>query len=229
MTMGRFERDDIDAGTLPASLGTATEDFRATVESEVARIMERAEHRADEIKNRAREKASRIEQSSDRRAREVLQDSRERISKMLAGLDAVERGVGETARSLRAETQRMTDDFERAKTEPFAVPESPPTGRDGSEHESAEEAAVEVPAAPPVRDPDLEGPATGAPAPDVREIIRQQLLTMAEGGRTRADAERMLLRFRKGEQYFDLLDDIYPGDPAGRPGLLRRRKERPSP
>ena len=65
---------------------------------------------------------------------------------------------------------------------------------------------------------------TGDPA--VRELIRQQLAGFAESGRTRADAERMLLRFREGEQYFDLLDEIYPGDTPGRRGLLRRRKAR---
>ena len=59
---------------------------------------------------------------------------------------------------------------------------------------------------------------------EVREMIRQQLLSLAEGGRTRADAERMLMRFKQGGQYFDLLDEIYPEEFAGRRGLLRRRK-----
>jgi hypothetical protein len=233
MTMGRFERDDIDAGRLPASLGTATEDLGSTVESEVARIVERAELRAVEIEDRARQKASRVEQSSERRARELLQDSRERSSQMLAGIDAIERGVEEAVRSLRAETKRLTDDIESAKTEPFLPPEATPTGPLAESEPEAppEEAAVESPAAPPAREPEpeLEVPAAGTRPPDVREIIRRQLLTMAEGGRTRADAERMLLRFREGEQYFDLLDDIYPAESAGRRGLLRRRKEPESP
>jgi hypothetical protein len=69
------------------------------------------------------------------------------------------------------------------------------------------------------------GSANNAQAdPEVREMIRQQLVSLAEGGRNRADAERMLLRFRQGEQYFDLLDEIYPEETAGRRGLLRRRK-----
>ena len=39
-----------------------------------------------------------------------------------------------------------------------------------------------------------------------------------------AFGERMLLRFKQGEQYFDVLDEIYPNDPVPRTGLLRRRK-----
>jgi hypothetical protein len=35
----------------------------------------------------------------------------------------------------------------------------------------------------------------------------------------------MLLRFRQGEQYFDLLDEIYPDSTPGRRGLLRRRRD----
>ena len=55
-------------------------------------------------------------------------------------------------------------------------------------------------------------------------MIRQQLLSLAEGGRTRADAERMLLRFKQGEMYSDLLNEIFPESTPGRRGLLRRRK-----
>ena len=76
--------------------------------------------------------------------------------------------------------------------------------------------------APPETDSDsMEGDAHD---PEVRELIRQQLVTLAEAGRTRDDAERMLLRFRQGEQYFDLLDEIYPDATPERRGLLRRRK-----
>ena len=75
-------------------------------------------------------------------------------------------------------------------------------------------------------EPDAESLVERAADPEVRELIRLQLQGLAESGRTRADAERMLLRFRQGEQYFDLLDDIYPDEIPGRRGLLRRRKGR---
>src|SRR5437660_316825 len=46
-----------------------------------------------------------------------------------------------------------------------------------------------------------------------------------KGGRTRADAERMTLRFRQGEQYFELLEESYAeASTPGRRGLLRPRK-----
>ena len=68
--MSRFEREDIDETRLPSPLGSATEDLRTTVESEVAKIVAGAEARAAEIEDQALEKASHIEQESERRARE---------------------------------------------------------------------------------------------------------------------------------------------------------------
>src|SRR4051812_6487474 len=64
--MGRFEQQDTETTRLPASLGSATDDLRSTVESEVQKIVERAEARASEIEDQALEKASRIERESER-------------------------------------------------------------------------------------------------------------------------------------------------------------------
>jgi hypothetical protein len=223
--MDRFKRDDeVEAARLPTPLGTATEDLRSTVESEVAKIIERAQARASEIEDQALEKANRIDQSSDRRAREVLEDSRQRIALMLAEVDAIERSVGEAVSSLRAETERLTGRIERAKSEPLLTPEPPAaapeveaelTGEPGSQNGDAD--------APRVTQPESEMPMLVS-APEIREMIRQQLLSLAEAGRTRADAQRMLLRFKEGEQFFDLLDEIYPEETPSRRGLLRRRK-----
>jgi hypothetical protein len=240
--MGRFERDEIEARRLPTSLGSATEGLRSTIESEVARIVEQAEARAAEIQSQALDRASRMQQDSEQRAREIFHDSRERLQQMLAEIDAIDRVVADSIRSLRAETERLSSEIDGARQEPFRTGEQiqpsdiidqtgdPPPAEEQVEEEPPEEQVEEEPPeeAEAVFEPDLQPEAAaGANAdgdPEVREMIRQQLLSLAEGGRNRADAERMLLRFRQGEQYFDLLDEIYPEETPGRRGLLRRRK-----
>jgi hypothetical protein len=223
--MDRFKRDDeVEAARLPTPLGTATEDLRSTVETEVAKIVERAQARASEIEDQALERANRIDQSSDRRAREVLEDSRQRIALMLAEVDAIERSVGEAVSSLRAETERLTGRIERAKSEPLLTPEPEPPAPEVEAELTAEAGSQNGDAdAPRVTQPESEMPMLVS-APEIREMIRQQLLSLAEAGRTRADAQRMLLRFKEGEQFFDLLDEIYPEETPSRRGLLRRRK-----
>ncbi len=51
----------------------------------------------------------------------VFEDSRERLALMFAEMDAVENAIGEAVRSLRAETERLTSELSRARTEPLAV------------------------------------------------------------------------------------------------------------
>jgi hypothetical protein len=235
--MGRFERDEIEAGRLPSSLGSATDELRSTIEAEVARIVERAEARAAEIESQALERASRVHEESERRARDVFQDSRERLQQMLAEIDAIDQVVSDAIRSLRAEAERLWIEIEGARSEPLRPTESiqvsdiVDAGQVPAVDEPSEEIEVEIEAEdeePPAPEPESEPhPAPNATAdgdPEVRDMIRQQLISLAEGGRNRADAERMLLRFRQGEQYFDLLDEIYPDEAPGRRGLLRRRK-----
>jgi len=235
--MSRFEPEEIEARRLPTSLGSATEDLRSTIEAEVAKIVERAEARAAEIESEALDRASRMHQDSERRAREVFHDSRERLQQMLAEIDAIERVVGDAVRSLRAEAERLSGEIDGARQEPFQPTETiqpsdiiDPAGSEPPLEEQLEEMPPEEPVAPAEPQakpqPQAEADPDSDADPEVREMIRQQLSSLAEGGRNRADAERMLLRFRQGEQYFDLLDEIYPDDTPGRRGLLRRRKAR---
>jgi hypothetical protein len=232
--MSRFERDEIEARRLPTSLGSATEDLRSTIEAEVAKIVERAEMRAAEIESQALDRASRMQQDSERRAREVFQDSRERLEQMMAEIDAIDRVVGDAVRSLRAEAERLNGEIDSARQEPFRSPETiepsdiiDPDGSATATEEELQDAPPDEPATvdeEPQSEQQAEAGLEAAGDPEVREMIRQQLASLAEGGRNRADAERMLLRFRQGEQYFDLLDEIYPEETPGRRGLLRRRK-----
>jgi hypothetical protein len=233
--VGRFERDDSEATDLPQALGTATEGLRSTIEIEVAKIVQSAEARAAQIEDQALEKANRTEQESDRRVGQVAEDSKVRLAQMFAEIDAVERIVGEAVRTLRTEAERLTDELKTAGTQPLETTEPPAT----PDQAEPADAAPEPPAAVAESDgaesavaesngaeSDGETRMVGASDPEVRELIRQQLLSLAENGRTRADAERMLLRFKQGEQYFDLLEEIYPNETASRRGLLRRRRNR---
>jgi hypothetical protein len=234
--MARFEREDTEDRHLPTSLGTVTEDLRSTIESEVAKIVARAEARAAEIEDQALEKAGGIERESERRAEEVFRDSRERLQQMISEIDAIDRVVGDAVRSLRAAAEGLSGQIEGARREPFTPIETiepsdiidPASSEPTAEEHLADAVSAEAdgPAGPDLAaQPESQEP-VAMDDPEVRDMIRQQLLSLAEGGRNRADAERMLLRFRQGEQYFDLLDEIYPEEAGGRRGLLRRRKPR---
>jgi hypothetical protein len=213
--MGRIERDDNEERHLPETLGTATEGLRSTVELEVAKIVETAEARAAEIEDQALERASRVEQNSQRRLEVAFQDSRQRLAQMVSRIDAVERSLGEAVRSLRAEAQQLTGELNGASTESFSIDEPMPPASEAAPEDASSTAPATPEPQPGTPEPEVD--------PEIREMIRMQLVSLAEAGRTREDAERMLLRFSHGEQYFDLLDEIYPQSTPGRRGLLRRR------
>ena len=146
---------------------------------------------------------------------------------MVSRIDAVERSLGEAVRSLRAEAQQLTGELNGASTESFSMDEPMPPASEAAPEAAPEDASSTAPA-PPEPQPATPEPQPATPEPEVdpeiREMIRMQLVSLAEAGRTREDAERMLLRFSHGEQYFDLLDEIYLQSTPGRRGLLRRRK-----
>jgi hypothetical protein len=225
MIMGRFEREEIEARQLPTPLGTATEDLRETIEAEVTKIVMSAEARAAEIEDQALEKATRIERESERRAETVFRDSRERLGQMIVEIDAIGRSVGDAVRSLRVEAERLSAEIAAARNQPLDVQEPLPPAEIEIEPQPEPEAQNEPePETEPHQQPAEEPYATDFSDAEVREMIRQQLISLAEGGRNRADAQRMLLRFRQGERYLDLLDEIYPEETPGRRGILRRRK-----
>jgi hypothetical protein len=234
--VGRFERDDSEASNLPETLGAATEGLRSTIELEVAKIVEDAQARAAEIEDQALEKASRIDQESARRLDSAFAECRQRLADMLSQIDAVELSLNESVHALRAEAQQLTGDLSGAATDPFAVEEPLPPPEEEAQPEApvAEPAVTEPAEAEAEVEAEVEAPAEPAQVihrPDgadsaVRDLIRQQLQMLADDGRTRADAERLLLRFNQGEQYFDLLDEIYSKSTPGRRGLWPRRKVR---
>jgi hypothetical protein len=63
--------------------------------------------------------------------------------------------------------------------------------------------------------------------PVLDDMMRAQIMNMAESGATRADAERFLGRFKLGESYLGMLDEIYAAhDEARAPTGNRNRRRR---
>ena len=121
--MGRFDRDDLTAEGLPASLDSATEELRSTVERELREIIEAAEAKAAEIEDRALEQAGQIEQYSQQMARGLLRESIERTDRMLAAIDSFERDASAAIGSLRGEAETLAAKLRAAK--PDELPQEP--------------------------------------------------------------------------------------------------------
>src|SRR4029079_9737002 len=62
-----------------------------------------------------------------------------------------------------------------------------------------------------------------AGSPEVREMLREQLVQLRESGKPRPDAERFLTRFTQGERHLDLLDEIYSDNDETKPSASRSR------
>ena len=56
---------------------------------------------------------------------------------------------------------------------------------------------------PPMPDPEFE------PSPELTGMFREQITRMRDDGKSRDEAERVLLRFRLGHRFLGMLDDIY--------------------
>jgi hypothetical protein len=73
-------------------------------------------------------------------------------------------------------------------------------------------------------------------SPEVREMIREQVTKMRRTGKSREDAARFLMRFKKGRSYLPIIDEVYGRDdgpepeaeeePRGVRGMLWRRRQR---
>ena len=70
----------------------------------------------------------------------------------------------------------------------------------------------------PMPDPEIE------PSPELTGMFREQITRMRDDGKSRDEAERVLLRFRLGHRFLGMLDEIYL---SGAPSSRRRRKREP--
>ena len=243
--MARFERQDAPASE-SASVATATDELRSTVEQQLRKIVEAAESRAAEIEGLALEKASRIERESERRARDAYQAAIDRAYGLLTVVESMEREL----QAVRAETESLVAELETssANSAQLSEPETESAqpadevveeesdeeveeAEDEAEEESEDEAEEES-------EEDFEDEPNGlasavesapdehAGSPEVREMLREQLVQLRESGKPRPDAERFLTRFTQGERHLDLLDEIYSDNDEPKPSASRRRRLR---
>ncbi len=112
--MGRFDREENTEGVLPASLGTATQSLRTTVEEKLREIVEAAEARAHEIEDRALESALEVEQDSERKARERFTTPSKGAKALLAAIDTFERDTAEAIGELRQRGEALAAELEAA-------------------------------------------------------------------------------------------------------------------
>jgi hypothetical protein len=241
--MGRFDREDSQAG-VPAALGTATQDLRATVEEKLREIVEAAEARAHEIEDRALAQALEIEQDSEQKARERFQSSTERAEQMTAAIEAFEQEVMQAFQTLRAKGETLAAELlahppdapvveppaAEAPVEEALVAEAPVV--DAPEVEAPEVEAEPVEAAEPEEGEIVAEEATAEAAPppaepttpeEAREGVRRRILDLFLAGEPRVEAERMLSRLEDGGSYIDLLDEVYEGRSETQQGTPRRR------
>ena len=228
--MDEFDREKMHEGEHPpASVVTAAEELRLTVERQLSQIVEAAQSRAAAIENRALEKASQIERDADRRAVQALEASIERAQWTLTAIDAFEREISENAGSLRREVERLQVELRAAREQPAwsAPPTEQPMAIRSETEEVVDEpgAAADSEGAPDADSdgPEVEdasGPETGGASPEAKENVRELLFNLAQRGTPRADAERFLGRFDEADDYLPLLDEAYT--PNRRKSLLPR-------
>jgi hypothetical protein len=218
--LSRFNREDASGG-VPLSIGTATQDLRATVEEKLRDIVEAAEAQAHEIEDRALAQALEIEQDCEEKARERFHSSIAQAEQMVAAIDAFEDEIGTALRALRQQGEALAIELETRA--PTAAAPPPIEEHPAAEAPSVEEAVAKLAEpSPPVAEP--------VSPEDAREGVRRRILDLFLAGEPRVEAERMLGRLEDGGSYIDLLDEVYESRPgtqqgsSGRRGGRRRRR-----
>jgi hypothetical protein len=277
--MTRLEPQQEVAGELLASLGSAAEQFTATVERQVREIIEAAEERASRIESEALERARQVELRSQAYEEQVRRETAARASQMLEGLAYLDEGLN-VLRELReevagiaetspAEGEHRTEDEPRTAeqewleqshepdegsadptagesaeppTEEEATPRWPEesVGEEGEASSSSNPVAAAIEgdaqaaeAAAPVRPGRVQNGALSTSATSEEErselngMIRGQIVRMYEQGKSRDEVERLLMRFKLGESYIGMLDEVYGREePAQAPRKRRRFRRR---
>jgi hypothetical protein len=251
--LARFERQEATDDRLADTLGAATEQLRAALEREALEIVSKARERAASIEEAARQSAAEVERQArvraeaaiaeadeasaraaeartradeeSARAEEARASHAERIDRLLGDVDVMEERmqsmVGNLRRRLRGELEGMPEGpagngASEVVSGQEQVPRPDPAGTDHAMTFSGPvplSVATEVDAATE-RNPMLDN------------MMRAQIVSMAESGTTRADAERFLGRFKLGESYLGMLDEIYSEHHTGQTRAGERTKRR---
>jgi hypothetical protein len=229
--LARFDRQEEAGDRLADTLGDATEQLRVALEREAVDIISKAREQAASLEEAARLEAASIEQAARQRADKLEREARvraeaasaraeearasqsKRIAGVLKDVEDLEQRMLATVADLRRRLSSETED------EPVAVPEP-----------AAENGAPQFSRPVPMSVAAQVGAAT-EPNPVLDDMMRAQIVNMAGSGTPRAEAERFLGRFKLGESYLGMLDEVYSehdgtGAPAGDQSKRRRLRRR---
>jgi hypothetical protein len=105
--LSRFERQATEGGDLPALLGSATEEFRRSLERHVQQIVDAAKEQAAEIERDAHRNAREKEQQLDVRAQELVQGVVNRAASVLDSIELVQTAISGMLAELRTEVKAL--------------------------------------------------------------------------------------------------------------------------
>jgi len=192
----------------------------------VREIVESAQARATVIEDQALERAAELERESQESANELFHVSVERSDRMLEAIDALEREIAAVISLLREEAEKLAEELRagRVKHEdvPRGVPEQETEAETPLEEAGGDEGEYEVEA-----ETESAPEATNGGSPEVREMLHKQITQLYESGKPREDAQHFLLRFKQGEYYLDMVEEVYGSDEEDqhppKPSASRRR------
>jgi hypothetical protein len=165
--LSRFERQATEGGDLPALLGSATEEFRRSLERHVQQIVDAAKEQAAEIEREAHRNAKEKEQQLDVRSQELVQGVVNRAASVLDSIELVQTAISGMLAELRTEVKALESGASAAGSK---EPSARPTALIGTDQRQAKDAPstpgqarVEVPK-PPAKERIESPPAASAPA-----------------------------------------------------------------
>ncbi len=195
--------------TLPAALEPELRSIIDTAVARVAAIELDAIRQSRALTQRTEEEGREALRYALDRALELVK-SFELLTVTIAGMvDALRVELDETMAALREVPEPQSELSRELDARSAAAAESP----------TAIEAPAPVSAQPepqPEPAPSMNG-AQIEPSPEMEDMFRERIRAMREGGKTRQEAERSLLRFNLGRRYVWLLDEIYDDEIAPTP------------
>jgi len=223
---------------LADTVGAATEQLRVALEREAVELINKAREEAAAIEEEARSKAvkteeearaqaARIEHEAHVKAEEARSVESDRIARLALAVDALEErmlaALGDLRRQLDGAGEAVKAPEPPAPVE-SAEPVEPARPVEPAEPQAAGSTAA-FPGPIPLSVATQVDSATER-NPVLDDMMRAQIQGMRENGDSREDAERFLGRFRLGESYVGVLDEIYPRDEGNRTSGQERGKRR---
>lgn len=203
-----------------------TERIAAALEPELRRVIDMTMEQVAEIERETMRGARELMVSAGQNSKEAL----DRSARLVSSLEAMTGTVSQVTSTLRTEVDDVTAALRGLHELKVELPEEM-TGKAsdaGPRHaqpqpppdpEPQSDRAPEPPApVAPTPDPEIE------PSPELTGMFREQITRMRDDGKSRDEAERVLLRFRLGHRFLGMLDEIYL---SGAPSSRRRAKRRP--